>query len=82
MSTDFQQHRSDNSEGDLHDAPAFALEHVRERELARRSDLLLAENAKWLSRNSDKLVSSCIEPNAPAKSETAVTTSAQQTFRS
>jgi hypothetical protein len=78
MSADFQQHRSENSEGDLYDAPTFALGHVRERELARRSHLLLAENTKWLSQNSDKLVSSCIQPNGPATNGTAVTTSAQQ----
>ena len=82
MFTDFRQHHSESSEGDLHDAPTIALGNVNERELARRSHLLLAENAKWVSQNSDKLVSSCIQPNAPATNETAVTPGGQQTFRS
>jgi hypothetical protein len=45
-------------EHDLSAGPGTASEHFKERELARRSHLLLVENAEWLNRNSDKLVSS------------------------
>ncbi len=38
------------------ETPATAVRHFKERELARRSDLLLAENAEWVARNHDKLV--------------------------
>jgi hypothetical protein len=58
MSTNFQQSRSEASECDPHNNPATALGQFREREHARRSDLLLAENAEWLARNHDKLISS------------------------
>jgi hypothetical protein len=64
MSTNFQQNRSETSEC-AHNNPSAALEQFKERELSRRSDLLLAENAKWLARNHDKLISRSAEPDAP-----------------
>jgi hypothetical protein len=61
MSTNFQQKYSETSEC-AHDNPTTALERFKERELSRRSDLLLAENAEWLVRNHDKLISRSVEP--------------------
>jgi hypothetical protein len=58
MSTNFQQNRSETSEY-AHNNPSA---QFKERELSRRSDLLLAENAKWLARNHDKLISRPVEP--------------------
>jgi hypothetical protein len=53
-----QQNHQILDEYDLSAGPTTASEHFKERELARRSYLLLVENAEWLKRNSDKLVSS------------------------
>jgi hypothetical protein len=58
MSMHSQQNHQILDEYDLSAGPATASEHFKERELARRSHLLLVENAEWLKRNSDKLVSS------------------------
>ncbi len=58
MSANFQPNRSEISECGLNKNPDTALKQLAERELARRSELLLAENAEWLARNHDKLVSS------------------------
>jgi hypothetical protein len=64
MSTNFQQNHSETS-GCAHDNPTTTLELFKERELSRRSDLLLAENAEWLARNHDKLISRSVEHDAP-----------------
>jgi hypothetical protein len=45
------------------DAPPAATGNFKERELARRSDLLLAGNAAWVARNHDKLVSRSALPD-------------------
>jgi len=55
MPTHFKPNVSDSSECSPRETPATA-GHFKERELARRSDLLLAENAEWVARNHDKLV--------------------------
>jgi hypothetical protein len=56
MPTYFQRDVSHLSESPQRDAPPAATGNCKERELARRSDLLLAENAAWVARNHDKLV--------------------------
>jgi hypothetical protein len=58
MSTNFQPNHSETSECGPNKNPDTALKQLTERQLARRSGLLLAENAEWLARNHDKLVSS------------------------
>lgn len=56
MPTHFQRDVSRTSESPQRDAPPVAIGNFKQRELARRSDLLLAENAAWVVRNHDKLV--------------------------
>ena len=56
MPTHFKPNVSDSPECSPLETPATAVRHFKERELARRSDLLLAENAEWVARNHDKLV--------------------------
>ena len=56
MPTHFKPNVSDSSECSPLETPATAVRHFKERELARRSDLLLAENAEWVARNYDKFV--------------------------
>jgi len=46
MPTHFKPNVSDSSECSPRETPATAVGHFKERELARRSDLLLAENAE------------------------------------
>ena len=65
MPTQFQRDVSRTSESPERDAPPAATGNFKERELARRSDLLLAENAAWIARNHDKLVPRSGPPGAP-----------------
>jgi hypothetical protein len=67
MPTHFQRDVSHTSEFPQRDAPPAATENCKERELARRSDQLLTENAAWVARNHDKLVPRSGPPVAPAE---------------
>jgi hypothetical protein len=57
MSTNFQLNHTETSDSGPNKKPDTALKQLTECELARRSELLLAENAGWLALNHDKLVS-------------------------
>ena len=59
MPTHFKPNVSDSSECSPRETPATAVGHFKERELARRSDLLLAENAERVARNHDKNLFHC-----------------------
>jgi hypothetical protein len=69
MPTHFQRDVSHASESPERDAPPAAAGNCKERELARRSDLLLAENAAWVARNHDKLVAETALPDGAGPSQ-------------
>jgi hypothetical protein len=69
MQTHFQRYVSHASESPERDAPPAATGNCKEQELARRSDLLLAENAAWVARNLHKLVPRSALPDGAGRSQ-------------